>query len=81
MTQLLLKLVISEERTTAVHRLFQMHKKGELLVPTINVNDLLTKSKFDNITVQHYCGVDGVSSPEDAGHVALITPERDFQPK
>jgi S-adenosylhomocysteine hydrolase len=51
MTQLLQKLVISEERTTAVHRLFQMHEKGELLVPTINVNDLLTKSKFDNITV------------------------------
>ena len=39
---------VSEETTTGVHRLYQMHEKGELLVPSINVNDSVTKSKFDN---------------------------------
>jgi adenosylhomocysteinase len=40
---------VSEETTTGVHRLYQMHKKGELLFPAINVNDSVTKSKFDNL--------------------------------
>jgi adenosylhomocysteinase len=40
---------ISEETTTGVHRLYEMHKKGELKVPAINVNDSVTKSKFDNL--------------------------------
>ncbi len=40
---------ISEETTTGVHRLYDMHKKGELMVPAINVNDSVTKSKFDNL--------------------------------
>jgi len=40
---------ISEETTTGVHRLYQMHAKGELRVPAINVNDSVTKSKFDNL--------------------------------
>src|SRR5580692_11352762 len=40
---------ISEETTTGVHRLYDMHKKGELKVPAINVNDSVTKSKFDNL--------------------------------
>ena len=39
---------VSEETTTGVHRLYQMMEKGELLVPAINVNDSVTKSKFDN---------------------------------
>lgn len=40
---------VSEETTTGVHRLYQMMEKGELLVPAINVNDSVTKSKFDNL--------------------------------
>ncbi|HOX23800.1 MAG TPA: adenosylhomocysteinase, partial [Elusimicrobiales bacterium] len=40
---------VSEETTTGVHRLYQMFEKGELLVPAINVNDSVTKSKFDNL--------------------------------
>ena len=40
---------LSEETTTGVHRLYQMHEKGELAVPAINVNDSVTKSKFDNL--------------------------------
>ena len=40
---------VSEETTTGVHRLYQMKERGELLVPAINVNDSVTKSKFDNI--------------------------------
>ena len=40
---------LSEETTTGVHRLYQMHQKGELKVPAINVNDSVTKSKFDNL--------------------------------
>mmetsp|Transcript_83574 Transcript_83574/g.180305 ORF Transcript_83574/g.180305 Transcript_83574/m.180305 type:complete len:479 (+) Transcript_83574:39-1475(+) len=40
---------VSEETTTGVHRLYNMHKKGELLFPAINVNDSVTKSKFDNL--------------------------------
>ncbi|CAE7455725.1 ahcY, partial [Symbiodinium sp. CCMP2456] len=40
---------LSEETTTGVHRLYQMHQKGELKTPAINVNDSVTKSKFDNL--------------------------------
>jgi adenosylhomocysteinase len=40
---------LSEETTTGVHRLYEMHKKGELKVPALNVNDSVTKSKFDNL--------------------------------
>ena len=40
---------VSEETTTGVHRLYEMHNKGKLLVPIINVNDSVTKSKFDNL--------------------------------
>src|SRR5450432_4833499 len=40
---------VSEETTTGVHRLYQLHEKGKLLVPSINVNDSVTKSKFDNL--------------------------------
>src|SRR3989338_4188379 len=42
---------VTEETTTGVHRLYRMHERGELLVPAINVNDSVTKSKFDNL----YC--------------------------
>jgi len=44
---------VSEETTTGVHRLYQMMEKGELLVPAINVNDSVTKSKFDNLYVKY----------------------------
>jgi len=40
---------VSEETTTGVHRLYQIQKEGRLLFPAINVNDSVTKSKFDNI--------------------------------
>src|SRR6185436_3501344 len=40
---------VSEETTTGVHRLYQMHKEGKLAFPAINVNDSVTKSKFDNL--------------------------------
>ncbi|MEI6052004.1 MAG: adenosylhomocysteinase, partial [Opitutaceae bacterium] len=40
---------VSEETTTGVHRLYQLHEQGKLLVPAINVNDSVTKSKFDNL--------------------------------
>jgi adenosylhomocysteinase len=40
---------VSEETTTGVHRLYQMHEQGKLLVPAVNVNDSVTKSKFDNL--------------------------------
>jgi len=40
---------VSEETTTGVHRLYQMQERGELMVPAINVNDSVTKSKFDNL--------------------------------
>ena len=40
---------VSEETTTGVHRLYKMHEAGALLIPAINVNDSVTKSKFDNL--------------------------------
>jgi adenosylhomocysteinase len=66
---------ISEETTTGVHRLYQMRDKGELLVPAINVNDSVTKSKFDNIYGCRESLVDGIKRATDvmvAGKVALV---------
>jgi len=66
---------VSEETTTGVHRLYQMHEKGELLVPAINVNDSVTKSKFDNIFGCRESLVDGIKRATDvmiAGKTALI---------
>ncbi len=66
---------ISEETTTGVHRLYQMHEKGELRVPAINVNDSVTKSKFDNLYGCRESLVDGIKRATDvmvAGKVAVV---------
>ncbi len=66
---------ISEETTTGVHRLYQMHEKGELKVPAINVNDSVTKSKFDNLYGCRESLADGIKRATDvmvAGKVAVI---------
>ena len=53
----------SEETTTGVHRLYQMAKEGTLLFPAINVNDSVTKSKFDNIYGCRHSLIDGITAP------------------
>jgi len=66
---------VSEETTTGVHRLYQMQEKGELLFPAINVNDSVTKSKFDNLYGCKESLVDGIKRATDvmiAGKVAVI---------
>lgn len=66
---------VSEETTTGVHRLYQMMQAGELLVPAINVNDSVTKSKFDNLYGCHESLADGIKRATDvmiAGKVAVI---------
>ncbi len=66
---------VSEETTTGVHRLYQMMEKGELLTPAINVNDSVTKSKFDNIYGCRESLVDGIKRATDvmiAGKTALV---------
>ena len=66
---------LSEETTTGVHRLYDMAKKGELKVPAINVNDSVTKSKFDNIYGCRESLVDGIRRATGvmmAGKVALV---------
>jgi adenosylhomocysteinase len=66
---------ISEETTTGVHRLYQMLEKGELLVPAINVNDSVTKSKFDNLYGCRESLADGIKRATDvmiAGKVIVI---------
>ncbi|MEQ9814704.1 MAG: adenosylhomocysteinase, partial [Azospirillaceae bacterium] len=66
---------LSEETTTGVHRLYEMAKKGTLLVPAINVNDSVTKSKFDNLYGCRESLVDGVKRATDvmmAGKVAVV---------
>jgi adenosylhomocysteinase len=66
---------VSEETTTGVHRLYQMQERGELLVPAINVNDSVTKSKFDNIYGCRESLVDGIKRATDtmiAGKTALV---------
>jgi adenosylhomocysteinase len=66
---------VSEETTTGVHRLYQMRDRGELLIPAINVNDSVTKSKFDNIYGCRESLVDGIKRATDvmvAGKVALV---------
>ncbi len=56
---------VSEETTTGVHRLYQMEKKGELLFPAINVNDSVTKSKFDNLYGCQHSLPDGIMRATD----------------
>jgi len=66
---------ISEETTTGVHRLYQMMENGELLVPAINVNDSVTKSKFDNLYGCRESLADGIKRATDvmiAGKVVVI---------
>ena len=66
---------ISEETTTGVHRLYQMHARGELKIPAINVNDSVTKSKFDNLYGCRESLVDGIKRATDvmiAGKVAVV---------
>ncbi len=66
---------VTEETTTGVHRLYQMHKEGRLLFPAINVNDSVTKSKFDNIYGCRESLVDGIKRATDvmiAGKVAVV---------
>ena len=65
---------ITEETTTGVHRLYQMHQRNELKVPAINVNDSVTKSKFDNLYGCRESLVDGIKRATDvivAGKVAV----------
>jgi len=66
---------VTEETTTGVHRLYQMEKEGKLLFPAINVNDSVTKSKFDNIYGCRESLVDGIKRATDvmiAGKVAVV---------
>jgi adenosylhomocysteinase len=66
---------VSEETTTGVHRLYQMHKEGRLAFPAINVNDSVTKSKFDNLYGCRESLLDGIKRATDvmvAGKVAVI---------
>src|SRR5579863_3309904 len=66
---------VSEETTTGVHRLYQMLEKGTLLVPAINVNDSVTKSKFDNLYGCRESLADGIKRATDvmvAGKVAVV---------
>ena len=66
---------VTEETTTGVHRLYEMHKKGTLLWPAINVNDSVTKSKFDNLYGCRESLVDGIRRGTDvmmAGKVAMV---------
>jgi len=66
---------VSEETTTGVHRLYQMMEEGTLLVPAINVNDSVTKSKFDNLYGCRESLADGIKRATDvmiAGKVALV---------
>jgi adenosylhomocysteinase len=66
---------VTEETTTGVHRLYQMTNEGTLLFPAINVNDSVTKSKFDNIYGCRHSLIDGINRATDvmiAGKVAVI---------
>ena len=66
---------VTEETTTGVHRLYQMMEQGELLFPAMNVNDSVTKSKFDNLYGCRESLVDGIKRATDvmiAGKIALV---------
>lgn len=66
---------VTEETTTGVHRLYQMHKEGKLAFPAINVNDSVTKSKFDNLYGCRESLVDGIKRATDvmiAGKIAIV---------
>src|SRR3954467_858006 len=66
---------VSEETTTGVHRLYKLHEQGKLLVPSFNVNDTATKSKFDNLYGCRHSLVDGINRALDvmlSGKVAVV---------
>jgi adenosylhomocysteinase len=66
---------VTEETTTGVHRLYQMQETGDLLFPAINVNDSVTKSKFDNIYGCRHSVIDGINRATDVmigGKVAVV---------
>jgi adenosylhomocysteinase len=66
---------VSEETTTGVHRLYEMHNAGKLLVPAINVNDSVTKAKFDNLYGCRESLIDGIKRATDvmiAGKVGVV---------
>jgi adenosylhomocysteinase len=66
---------VTEETTTGVHRLYQMFEQGQLLFPAINVNDSVTKSKFDNLYGCRHSLIDGINRATDVmlgGKVALV---------
>jgi adenosylhomocysteinase len=66
---------VTEETTTGVHRLYEMSKAGTLMFPAINVNDSVTKSKFDNIYGCRHSVIDGLNRATDvmlAGKVAVV---------
>ena len=66
---------VTEETTTGVHRLYQMAKEGKLAFPAINVNDSVTKSKFDNLYGCRESLVDGIKRATDvmiAGKIAVV---------
>ncbi len=66
---------VTEETTTGVHRLYQLHEKGELLFPAMNVNDSVTKSKFDNIYGCRHSLVDAINRGTDtllSGKIAVV---------
>ena len=66
---------VTEETTTGVHRLYQMHEAGQLLFPAINVNDSVTKSKFDNLYGCSHSLIDGINRATDVmigGKVAVV---------
>src|SRR6186713_1673094 len=66
---------VSEETTTGVHRLYEMAKKGQLLFPAINVNDSVTKSKFDNVYGCRHSLIDGLNRATDVmlgGKIAVV---------
>ena len=66
---------VTEETTTGVHRLYELAQQGELLFPAINVNDSVTKSKFDNLYGCRHSLVDGINRATDvmlAGKTAVV---------
>ncbi|MFE7599766.1 adenosylhomocysteinase [Streptomyces sp. NPDC057494] len=66
---------VTEETTTGVHRLYEMHREGELLFPAINVNDAVTKSKFDNKYGCRHSLIDGINRATDVligGKTAVV---------
>ena len=66
---------VTEETTTGVLRLYQMHETGQLLFPAINVNDSVTKSKFDNLYGCRHSLIDGINRATDVmigGKVAVV---------